>query len=442
MPAGAGGNFWDSTGYQPEWGNSGQPAGPPIRSRGGASGPEMGGGEMPADTNQAGSQYDPFQYTRGSLLTPWEGKFDGSRFGGGGGGPAPYKAFEYADFNYKPNLPGAFGETYKDPGDFNYGEYTSRGGYKQPTEKDLKADPSYQLRQDKAMKVLQASKAAQGILKTGGTLKGFQKNASDLASAEYGAVDARKRRDYEGDVTEDRFRYGTNRANATENFDRNVSNQRTGYQVRQAAWKDNAAVGLEGSRLGYDVAQGTYDRNYGKARQGYDDLQAYENAVASAAASGSARDYNRALDEYTMARDEFWQNQDRQYNILDREDAKGRDAAYRYADSQTRYGDTSADVAIGRGDAAASGRIGSGNASASAWGNVGQNAADLAMYAYSQRQPSAGAPRSSAPRLSGTAPGYPRGTTGTGSSAGVTPFRRPPTAAFPPPYSYGDESNR
>lgn len=376
---------WDDAGYDDSWGNGGGMEAGGVAGSPGAGLPEFGG-SMPDNTNQAGANNDPFAYTNGSLLTPWTGHFDSTKFGVGGGGPAPYKPFVYSDFNYNAARPAGFSETYQNPGQFTYGDYVGQGPYKGVTAKDMKADPGVQYRQDQAMKVLQASKAAQGILKTGGTLKGLQKNASDLASQEFASVDARKRRDYDASVQEGQYRYGTNRSNFAENFDRNVSNDRTGFQLRQATWKDNAANELDSSKFGYDVAQGTYDRNEAKARQGYEDLKSYENAVAAAAASGSAQAYGRALDEYKMARDEFYTNQDRQYTILNNEDNKGRDAAYQYANSQFSYGNAGAENAYQIGNANASGRVGAANATTGALGSIGQSAVDLAMLA-STRNP-------------------------------------------------------
>src|SRR5687768_5899423 len=85
-----------------------------------------GGGAPPGpdDINYEGADSDPFAYSKGSLLTPWEGKFDGSRFGGGGSGVAAFKKFDYGDFNYQAASPGGFDERYNDPGQFTYGEYT------------------------------------------------------------------------------------------------------------------------------------------------------------------------------------------------------------------------------------------------------------------------------------------------------------------------------
>lgn len=321
--------------------------------------------------NPVGAAYDPFAYTKGSLLTPWEGKFE-YKGGDGGIGVPEFRPFEYGQFDFRATDPGQFQERYNDPGNFVYGEYRSLPAFKAPTAEDLLADPSYEARLKAGQRALMASKAAQGIAKTGGTAKALMKYGQEFASNEYDKVYARRLAEHDRSVDENRFSYGTNRANAAENWDRNVANARAAYQIRQGAWRDNAAVALDASRHAYDVAQGTYDRNLALARQMYEDERAHAAAVASAARAAADRDYQRQLMEYQMARDEFWTNQDRQYAILDREANRGYDAALRYAM-------LGSDLATGGANAQASGVVGAANARAAAAGGIGSTIADLAM---------------------------------------------------------------
>ena len=353
---------WDDAGYDAGWGSA-------VYAPDDTGSAPSGGGY---DAGEGG--YDPFAYTRGSLLTPWEGHFDSSRFGTGGPGVADYKAFEFGDFAYKPALPDSFNERYNDPGEFKYGDFTAPPEFKPPTEADMQADPGYQARLNKGMKVLQASRAAQGLLRTGGTAKGLVRFGQNEASEEYDKVYGRRLGENQLAYGRAKDVYGINRANAAENFDRNVSNARQAHQIRQGDWRGNADVTLEGSRLGYDVAQGTYDRNLSLHRQQYEDERAHANAVAAASAAGANQAYNRALDDYTRSRDEFWTNQDRQYAILDREATRGYGAARDYAGMQSG-------IYMDRGDAQASGRVGSANAWNGALGNIGSYAADAAFYA-------------------------------------------------------------
>ena len=357
-------SVWDDSGYDQSWAAPG----------GGYTGGGYGGAFLQGgDTNPAGAADDPFAYTHGSLLTPWEGHFNAPA--GSGGGPAvpAYTPFQYQDFNFQARDPGTFGEVYSNPGNFVYGDYQGVPAFKAPTEKDMRADPGYQFSVDQGMKALQASKAAQGILKTGGTAKALVKYGQDMGSQQYDKVYGRKMGEYQLGDEQRRFTYGTNRQNATENYDRNINNQRQAYQIRQGTWRDNAAATQSANELNYNIATGTYDRNEQKARQSWEDAAAHAAAMASAANAGSQQAYDRALNQYTMARDEFWTNQDRQYAILSNQDALGRDAAY-------RYGDTSAGLAMQRGDAQASGRVGAGNAWAAGYGGVGNTLQDYGMY--------------------------------------------------------------
>lgn len=356
-----------------DWFDGDGAGGPPgAYEQGGVTGGAGGAVFYPSDTNPAGAESDPFAYTNGSLLTPWSGHFDSSKYAVGGG-PAAYKPFQFGDFSYQAPNVGTFQERYDNPGDFKYGDYVAPGAFKAPNAADMRRDPGYQARLDAGQKALLASKAAQGVLKTGGTAKAIQRQGQTDASQEYGNVYNRKLGEYNMGVEQGRFAYGTNRSNNAENYDRNVSNQRQGYQIRQGAFKDNAAIGLQQGQLGYDVAQGTYDRNLSLHRQQYDDERQYANAVAAAGASGANQAYGRALDDYTRSRDEFWTNQDRQYSILDREANRGYGAASDYAN-------TSAGLATDRGNAQASGTVGSANAWTGALGSIGQYAGDAALY--------------------------------------------------------------
>lgn len=360
---------WDDVGYDDSWGNGAPP--PPYA---GAN-----------DTNPAGSQADPFDYTSGSLLTPWRGHFNGSQFGNGGGGVAEYTPFNYADFSYNPSAPAGFDEKYADPGEFKYNDYTGPEAFRPTTAADMEADPGYQARQDAGRRALEASAAKGGVLRTGGTLKGLQRQGSEIASQEFGAVDARRNADYNRTADQGKYTYGVNRANNAENYDRNIKNQQTGYGIRQGAWKDNAANQQVSNAQGFQFATGAYDRNEAKARQGYEDAAAHAQAVASAGAAGANRSYERALDEYKMARDEFYTNQDRQYNILDREDVKGRAATGAQAAAEDEYGQRMAENAYQRGNVAAEGRAARGQASTNMWSNLGDVGADAAMYAYAAK---------------------------------------------------------
>jgi hypothetical protein len=337
------------------------------------------------DVNYEGASSDPFAYTKGTLLTPWERKFQAPAGSGGGIAVPEFKAFNYKDFDYRAAKPDMFAERYDNPGNFVYGDFQGPEPFKGVTEADMKADPGYQFRMQQGQKALEASKAAQGVLKSGGTAKALQKYGQEYGSQEYGNVYGRKAAEHDRTYSQARDQYSINRGNAAENWDRNIGNARTAYQIRQGAWKDNAAVELDASRHGYDVATGSWDRNYAKDRQAYDDEAQHRAAQAAAANAGASRDYDRAWREYTDERDTFWTNQDRQYAMLDREANRGWNAAY-------AYGTTQADLALGRGNAQASGRVGAANAWTGAMGNIGQGWMDAGMIYAGSRTPRTSTP--------------------------------------------------
>ena len=354
-------------GYAPQGG--GGRVGGGQQYGGGGYAPPAGGVN---DPNGSSNGYDPFAYTQGSLLTPWEGKFNYTG-GSGGSGVADFKGFEFDKFGYNAATPDAFGERYNDPGNFVYGDYKSPEEFKAPTEADMKADPSYQARLNAGQKALGASKAAQGVLRTGGAAKAMAKYGQEYASNEYSQVYGRKSAEHDRMSAEGKHAYGTQRQNNAENWDRNVSNQRQGHQIRQQDWQGNASMEMEASRHGYDVAQGTYDRNLSLARSQHDDERAHAQAQASASAAAGERSYNQAMNEYQMGRDEFWTNQDRQYAILDREAERGYRAASDYAGAaQNHY--------TGRGDAQASGIVGAANARSQGAQGFAGTIGGLALY--------------------------------------------------------------
>src|SRR5262245_60163255 len=126
------------------------------------------------DTNPQGAASDPFAYTEGSLLTPWQGRFNSSGYGGGYSVPA-FNAFNYADFDYKAPTVGQFTERYEDPAAFRFADFAGPDQFKAPTAEEMKADPGYQARVDAAKNAATAAAAHGGVLNTGGFAKGLAK---------------------------------------------------------------------------------------------------------------------------------------------------------------------------------------------------------------------------------------------------------------------------
>lgn len=104
---------------------------------------------------------------------------------------------------------------YQAPAPFTYGDAPT---FTAPDPASTKDDPGYQFRLDQGEQALQASKSAQGTLRTGGTLKDITNYASDYASSEYDKIFARSQSDFQNALAT----YGQNRANAYGNYTLNL----------------------------------------------------------------------------------------------------------------------------------------------------------------------------------------------------------------------------
>lgn len=370
-------NTWGN--YQPTY----QGPDPGPIAGGGYSGGYWGGG---GDINPAGAADDPFAYTKGSLLTPWEGRFDSSGFGGGYAVPE-FKPFQFDKFNYRAPDVGSFTENYADPAAFRFADFAGPSQFKGPTEEEMMADPGYQARLNAGMAAQKAAGAHGGALRTGGFAKGMQDYAQNAASQEYQNLYGRKKGEWDTEWGRAKDIYGINQGNTKQAFDTNVANRLAAYKTRQGTWQANADIGLRQGELGYNIATGTYDRNLQLARQQYEDQAAHDAAVASAANASANASYGRSLDDYMRARDEFWTNQDRQYALLDREANRGMDAANAYGGAMMGTYGNMANAAIGAGDARASGIAGSGAAWGNAMGNIGNTLGGLALYGSGPKAP-------------------------------------------------------
>ena len=343
-----------------------------------------GGAPGGGDTNAAGAAADPFEYTQGSLLTPWQGHFNSQGYGGGYSVPQ-FTPFNYADINYRAPDVGSFTERYDDPAAFRFADFAGPDQFKAPTAEEMQQDPGYQARAKAAQAGATAAAAHGGVLNTGGFAKGLARTLGDQASQEYGNVYNRRKSEWDTNWGRAKDIYGTNQGNTKQAFDTNVGNRLAAYQTRQNTWQGNANVGLQQVQLGWDVAQGTWDRNMAKARQGYDDAASHANAVASAGAANANQSYQRDLDDYMRSRDEFWTNQDRQYAIYDNEMDRGYAAATRFGDQMMGAYGAMGDQAVGRGDTRASAEM----AQRSPWGGVLDTVGGGLLYGAANMQPRA-----------------------------------------------------
>lgn len=301
----------------------------------------------PDDINALGAGSDPFAYTKGSLLTPWEKTFNygGGQAPAGGyysgtGGYSPMAPLQFSDFAYSFKQPDAFTQTGQftpSQGKFTYDKsqlntdfkssvpafdgpsYVQPGAFVAPEVTD---DPGYKFRLAQGLQALQNSAAAKGILRTGGTYKGLEDYSQQLASQEYQAAYNRAFENYSkqaelGISAYDRqyqeakdenilgyerqaSEYDRSHQNALQRYqmaaseyDRTFQNE---FNVNQAnfgnalnAWKSNADVNLQGQGLGFQIGSGVWDRNYNKAQTAYQmAVQQAETAAQIASAEAAA----------------------------------------------------------------------------------------------------------------------------------------------------------
>lgn len=332
------------------------------------------------DINPEGAANDPFAYTQGSLLTPWQGSFQGGAGNYGGYSAPSFTPFSYADFSYDAPHVGQFEENYQDPAAFRFADFQGPQDFRAPTAEAMRADPGYQARMEAVKNAQVAGAAHGGVLRSGGFQKGLAQAIGNQASQEYGNVYNRAASEHDRLRREGESTYGINQGNTKSSFDTNVANRLQGYQTRANTWQMNADTKLREGELGYNIAQGTWDRNYGKARSGYEDQQTHNAQVAAAAGANANQAYERDLADYTRGRDEFWTNQDRQYSILDREANRGMTAAQQYGNQMMGGYGAMGDYAMGGANSRAAGTMGSGNAWGGAVGDMGNTIGGLAMY--------------------------------------------------------------
>lgn len=129
-----------------------------------------------------GQMYD-LGSSLGSAQGSWFNNFE--PMGGGDGAAAPAASQFYnalSPFSYPDFAPQEFNApTFNAPAPFSYPEFAAPSGQQVLTE-----DPGYGFRRDEGLRTIRNEKSAQGILKTGGTLKSLADWAEGLASQEYG----------------------------------------------------------------------------------------------------------------------------------------------------------------------------------------------------------------------------------------------------------------
>lgn len=333
------------------------------------------------DLNEEGAAADPFAYTQGSLLTPWQGRFNSSGYGGGYSAPA-FTPHNYADFSYQAPDVGQFGETYQDPAAFRFADFAGPSDFRAPTAEDMQADPGYQVRMNAVKNAQVAGAAHGGVLRSGGFQKGLAQAVGDQASQEYNSVYNRRASEHDRLRKEGESNYGINQGNTFQAFNANTDNRLKGYQTRQGTWQANADTALRQGELGFNVAQGTWDRNYAKSRTGWQDQAQHDAQVASANAATAGMNYERDLQDYNRARDEFWTNQDRQNAIRTDERNFGYQVTRDYGNALMGNAGSQADYAMGGANANAAATQQRGAAYGDMAAGIGNGIANAAMAGY------------------------------------------------------------
>lgn len=159
---------------------------------------------------------------------------------GGGGGPQPM----YGDINNVPNAPDY--SFFRAAPKFNAPLFSYQP-FQAPTAADVTSDPGYQFRLGEGERALQQSKAAQGLLRTGGTLKDILGWGQNFASQEYGNVYDRRAREHDTGFNQALSAYQSN-YNAAKDM----------YAPQMTTWQSEMNLGQRAADLGWGRAWDKY----------------------------------------------------------------------------------------------------------------------------------------------------------------------------------------
>lgn len=138
--------------------------------------------------------------------------------------------------------------------DFSYDAFAA------PTIQDAQNEPGYAFARDEGIKALENSKAAQGILRTGGTLKDILGWGDRFAEQNYGNVYTRAGQTYD-----------RNQKNAFEGWSANALQRANAYTLNRnnafSAWDANNGLGASVFDTNKNLAFDTYDRQAQAAQQ-------------------------------------------------------------------------------------------------------------------------------------------------------------------------------
>lgn len=358
-PGGASADFGQmaNTSLSQPSGGFGQTFGPQAYTSMAGGGASANASGLTANQSQIspGGGPDPFAYTKGSLLTPWDKKFEWGGGTAGGYTPPDIKKFEYGNFNYSTPEIGRFAD--KAPTAERYKDFAF------DFQQDPMAQQAYKFRTAEGQRAMQNSAAARGTLLSGSFAKALQNYGQEAASQEYGNA-------YNRALTS----YGTNRDTAQQHF----GNQMATYGGNLNRFQANAQAALGEGNLGLQAATAGWDRNYQLARTQWQDEADAAQRAASAAASNSSLSYNQALQQYKMEHDIFQENQGNQFNRLMAMSQLGMQGAGMAGQYGSAYANNAGSIYGQQGNAGAAGSMGAANA----WMQGMSNAGNTLMGAY------------------------------------------------------------
>lgn len=129
------------------------------------------------------------------------------------------------------------------------------------TKDEFYQDPSFEIRKGIGEKALLNSKAAQGLARSGGTLKDLMDYNQNFASQEYGNVHNRKYQGWQGNADVTLRRSGMEQERA-----------RSMYEPRLFEWSTKARIAPESENRAEDFARQQYLDDYGMYRDRQSDI--------------------------------------------------------------------------------------------------------------------------------------------------------------------------
>jgi hypothetical protein len=215
----------------------------------------------PAPAPNPSPNPSPNPGTIGGILSPFTGTFTP---------PTP-------QYGLVPPTPEFHPPTYTPPPAFSYPDFAYEG-FVAPTAQDALNDPGYQFARDEGQQAIERSKAAGGVLNTGGTLKDILAWGQNYAATRYNDVYGRRRDTYDVNRSNAADVYTRNRGNAVDTYNTNYQTQYFDpYQIayksaldafapQMTAYTTRAAAGQRQNELDYRNAWDRFQFDYDKWR--------------------------------------------------------------------------------------------------------------------------------------------------------------------------------